>query len=346
MTGSDGELLWGASYTAFGQARVHLAKESQPWRLSGQYCDEETGLCYMMARFCNPELGRFLTPDPWGVKGGSLNFYSYCDGDPLNKIDPTGDFVFLVIAAAVVIGAAVGAGVEAYKQHKQHPDQPLDWGEIGKEAAIGAAVGAVAAGVGLLLAPVGTAVAAGIGGLGGAMVGGGLVGGAVGGVQQCASNALHHAPLLQGVGTAMGVGAAIGTVTAGVGSLWANRAASAAEEADPALLQRYLTESGGRWGGTQTRLLNHQLASNLEDEGFTITGGAGRASEEWIPGPGGGTKGGTFVDITATNGENTIRVQTVSTLTDGVTPTPAEAAAAERINAAFPNDELRLVPKK
>ena len=74
--------------------------------------------------------------------------------------------------------------------------------------------------------------------------------------------------------------------------------------------------------------------------------GAGRSSEEWIPGPGGGTKGGTFVDITATDGTSTLRIQTVSTLSDGVTPTATEAAAAARIRTNFPNDELILFPKR
>jgi filamentous hemagglutinin len=52
------------------------------------------------------------------------------------------------------------------------------------------------------------------------------------------------------------------------------------------------------------------------------------------------------VDITATNGTSTVRIQTIDTLADGVTPTAAEAAAAARIEAAFPKDELILVPKK
>ena len=56
--------------------------------------------------------------------------------------------------------------------------------------------------------------------------------------------------------------------------------------------------------------------------------------------------GGTWVDISGTNGTQTIRIQTVSTLADGVTLTPAEAAAAARINAAFPNDTLILVSKQ
>ena len=69
-------------------------------------------------------------------------------------------------------------------------------------------------------------------------------------------------------------------------------------------------------------------------------------SEEYIPGLGPNTRGSTFVDITARAADGTtVRIQTVDTLSDGVTLTPREAAAAARIRAAFPNDELRLIPK-
>lgn len=92
-------------------------------------------------------------------------------------------------------------------------------------------------------------------------------------------------------------------------------------------------------------MLCHDLFCLLENQGFRVTNGAGRGPEEWIRGPGGGTSGGTWVDITATNGSRTVRIQTIDTLADGVTPTAREAAAAERIRKAFPNDELILVPK-
>jgi RHS repeat-associated protein len=115
--------------------------------------------------------------------------------------------------------------------------------------------------------------------------------------------------------------------------------------AHSAFLQQYLNGSGGRWGSSATRQLNHRIATNLEGRGFRITGGAGRTMEEWIPGPGGSKKGGSFVDITATDGTRTIRIQTIDTLADGVTPTPREAAAAARIRAAFPDDQLILFPK-
>jgi hypothetical protein len=116
--------------------------------------------------------------------------------------------------------------------------------------------------------------------------------------------------------------------------------------ANSPLLRRYLSESGGRWGGTATRQLNHRLATDLETRGFRVTGGAGRGPEEWIRGPGGGARGGSWVDITATNGTQTTRIQTVTTLADGVTPTASEAAAAARIRAQFPNDTLILVSKQ
>ncbi len=110
--------------------------------------------------------------------------------------------------------------------------------------------------------------------------------------------------------------------------------------------ERYLGRSGGRWGSSTTRQLNDEIATALEKEfpGCRVRGDA-RSSEEWIPGPGGGKDGGTFVDITVTRGSRTIRVQTIDTFGDGVTPTPREAAAAARIRAQFPGDELRLIPK-
>lgn len=113
--------------------------------------------------------------------------------------------------------------------------------------------------------------------------------------------------------------------------------------------QRYLSETGGRWGTTATREQNFAISQELEARGYTFgqRPGGGLGPEEYIPGPGPGTKGSTYVDITAIapNGR-TVRIQTVTTMADGVTPTASELAAAARIRAAFPNDKLLLVPKR
>ena len=91
--------------------------------------------------------------------------------------------------------------------------------------------------------------------------------------------------------------------------------------------------TGGRLGSAATRAQNSAIADSLESRGFKITGGGGRLPEEHLAGPGGGTRGGTFVDVTAVRNGRTVRVQTTDTRADGVTPTSREAAAAARIRA-------------
>lgn len=83
----------------------------------------------------------------------------------------------------------------------------------------------------------------------------------------------------------------------------------------------------------------------LERRRFEVTGGGCRLPEEFLPGPGGGNKGSNFPDITATRNGRTVRVNTVDTLQDGVTPTAREAAAAAQIRAKTPGDHLILIPK-
>ncbi len=47
------------------------------------------GLMYLEQRYYDPDLGRFITPDPIGFAGG-LNLYAYCGNDPVNAVDPRG----------------------------------------------------------------------------------------------------------------------------------------------------------------------------------------------------------------------------------------------------------------
>jgi len=62
-----------------------------------------------------------------------------------------------------------------------------------------------------------------------------------------------------------------------------------------------------------------EIVADLEKRGFIITGGGGKEQEEYIPGDGLGTLGGTYVDITAENKQTgkTLRGQTIYTLADG-----------------------------
>jgi RHS repeat-associated protein len=54
--------------------------------------DAETGLQYLHARYYDPELGRFLSPDTWDptLPGVDVNRYAYSLNDPINMRDPLG----------------------------------------------------------------------------------------------------------------------------------------------------------------------------------------------------------------------------------------------------------------
>jgi RHS repeat-associated protein len=54
--------------------------------------DPETGLQYLHARYYDPLLGRFLSPDTWDpvLPGVDINRYAYSLNDPINMSDPSG----------------------------------------------------------------------------------------------------------------------------------------------------------------------------------------------------------------------------------------------------------------
>jgi len=65
------------------------------WR--GRYADM-TGLIYMGARYYEPRAGRFLSCDPLG-HSASMSLYDYCNGDPVNGLDPDGRLGKKAVAA-------------------------------------------------------------------------------------------------------------------------------------------------------------------------------------------------------------------------------------------------------
>jgi len=73
-------------------------------------------------RAYNPVLMRFHSPDnlsPFGE--GGVNGYAYCQGDPVNRSDPTGHFALLLVAAvslAAGVAALVGASQTENKTTK------------------------------------------------------------------------------------------------------------------------------------------------------------------------------------------------------------------------------------
>ena len=112
------------SYDAWGKCTIKSNVSNiatiNPLRYRGYYYDEETGLYYLNARYYDPEMGRFISPDsiaylfPETING--LNVYAYCLNNPVMCSDPYGttawwEWLLLGLGLVVIIAAAVVATV-------------------------------------------------------------------------------------------------------------------------------------------------------------------------------------------------------------------------------------------
>lgn len=85
----EGNVVGHLERDAFGEAWPSAgSRDSTPLRFPGQLADEETGLHYNRFRYYDPEVGRYISPDPLGLSGG-LNYYAY-GVNPIGWIDPMG----------------------------------------------------------------------------------------------------------------------------------------------------------------------------------------------------------------------------------------------------------------
>ena len=106
----NGDVIKGYTYTAFGNTTVTGSSAFiNSTAYTGAVLDNLTGLYYMNARYYDASTGRFITMDsyvgnlaePW-----PWHLYAYCEGDPVNKIDPSGHTPMQAVFAA--IGGCVG----------------------------------------------------------------------------------------------------------------------------------------------------------------------------------------------------------------------------------------------
>ena len=89
----SGSIYWQESVTPFGELSTKSSLNDNQPSYHGHVRDEETGLFYMKARFYDPTIGQFISPDPVSFMTGGikhLNRYVYVSNDPLNYYDPDG----------------------------------------------------------------------------------------------------------------------------------------------------------------------------------------------------------------------------------------------------------------
>jgi RHS repeat-associated protein len=94
-TDSSGAEVGELRYYAYGKTRYTSGSTPTSYRFTGQREDATIGLYFYNARFYDATLGRFVQADSIVPEPGNpqaLNRYSYCLGNPLRYVDPTGYF--------------------------------------------------------------------------------------------------------------------------------------------------------------------------------------------------------------------------------------------------------------
>jgi len=110
MTDADGNMVWQATYDAYGDATVDEDADgdgntiTSNLRFPGQYHDAETGLHYNWSRHYEPKAARYTQKDILGVFSGDYNLFRYSFNNPLAYYDNNGESAIAVgICAALIV---------------------------------------------------------------------------------------------------------------------------------------------------------------------------------------------------------------------------------------------------
>jgi RHS repeat-associated protein len=90
VNAATGEVVQRMDYDAFGRVLSDTSPGFQPFGFAGGLYDDDTGLVRFGARDYDAYSGRWTAKDPLLFGSSSTNLYAYVDGDPVNRIDPSG----------------------------------------------------------------------------------------------------------------------------------------------------------------------------------------------------------------------------------------------------------------
>ena len=95
MVDSSGNSVASYTYDPYGKVLTATGAlaEKNPLRYRGYYYDSESGLYYLLSRYYDPAVRRFINADSQiGIGNiGGYNLFSYCENDPVFQIDHSGE---------------------------------------------------------------------------------------------------------------------------------------------------------------------------------------------------------------------------------------------------------------
>ncbi len=170
MTDSGGVVRARYEYDPYGRRTKVAGDKDADFGFTGHYYHSSSGLYLAIYRAYDPRLGRWLSRDPMGERGG-LNLYGYANGNTVNLIDPLGlswstfkqGLANGAIGGAIIAGALffapelaaymavvgiiglVSSGLEAYDAYKCGDRDKLD--KMLGELVGGAVTGGLGAGI-------------------------------------------------------------------------------------------------------------------------------------------------------------------------------------------------------
>ncbi len=108
------------NYDAYGVSLTTLSNPETPMLYCGEQYDSTLNMYNLRARYYNPATGTFNQRDTFaGINSDpqSLHKYAYANCDPVNGIDPSGQWTILEVAIVVAIGAIVSGLISGTIAH-------------------------------------------------------------------------------------------------------------------------------------------------------------------------------------------------------------------------------------
>ena len=142
---------WGNATVTYSNDGDILPSKFNPFRYRGYYFDKELNLYYVNSRYYDAKICRWISPDaielitstPMSLSDNNL--YAYCDNNPVNRVDYSGEIWHPAVIGAFVgmLGGLAGQGItDALTSVLCNELTVSNW-----ETYAGAAIGGAAGGV-------------------------------------------------------------------------------------------------------------------------------------------------------------------------------------------------------